>query len=486
MPLCGCIRRGISMRFDYFHLADTLRRWRDTARAALDAEKAQGKAIRRQRDETEFLPAALEVLETPVSPIGRGLMWALMLLFGIALLWSAIGKIDIVAVAQGKIVPNGKSKVIQPLEAGIIKAILVDNGQHVSQGQALIELDTTQTAADVGKSKTARVDAMLTANRAQALLDAQANNTPPNVAVVDDAAPERRHDAQRLAESAFDEYRSKLMSLRAELQKRTHELQTTRRRIEGLQETVPLARTQEQDYQALLTQAYVPRHAYLEKQQTRIQQEQDLAGQQSYAGELDDALRQQKHNIETAIAQFRREQLDALNQAQQQLAQMRGDETKSEQRQSQAHLTAPVAGTVQQLAVHTAGGVVTQAQELLVLVPDDATLEIEAQVLNQDIGFVRPGQQAEIKLDAFPYTHYGTLPGRVISISQDAVKDDKLGLVYSARIKLLKTTIASDGKEVRLTPGMAGSIEIKTEQRRIIEYLLTPLLKYRHEALRER
>ena len=141
---------------------------------------------------------------------------------------------------------------------------------------------------------------------------------------------------------------------------------------------------------------------------------------------------------------------------------------------------------MQQLAIHTVGGVVTPAQELLVLVQDDAGLEIEVQILNQDIGFVHPGQEAAIKLDAFPYTHYGTLLGKVISISQDAVKDDKLGLIYPARIQLQKTTIIADGKSEALTPGMASSVEIKTEQRRIIEYLLTPLLKYRSEALRER
>ncbi|MEB0229143.1 hemolysin secretion protein D, partial [Pseudomonas sp. 10S4] len=115
-----------------------LQHYRDIARAALDAEKAQGNPLQRQRDEVEFLPAALEVLETPVSPVGRGLMWALMLLFAIALVWSTVGKLDVVAVAEGKVVPNGKSKTIQPLEAGIVKAILVDNGQHVTQGQALI------------------------------------------------------------------------------------------------------------------------------------------------------------------------------------------------------------------------------------------------------------------------------------------------------------------------------------------------------------
>lgn len=463
-----------------------LRYYRDIARAALDAEKAQGNTLQRKRDEVEFLPAALEVLETPASPIGRALMWMLMLLFAVALIWSIVGKLDVVAVAEGKVVPNGNSKTLQPLEAGIVKAIMVDNGQHVTQGQALIDLDPTEATADVSKSRTARIDAMLVINRAQALLDTQTTNRAPVVKVVQDAAEDRQRDTQRFAESAFYEQRSKLTGLRSELQKRLQELQTTQHKISSLQQTLPMTRAEEEDYQTLLKQSYVPRHAYLEKVQARIQQEQELAGQQSYAKELQATIQEQRDDIDTAIAQFRREQLDLLNQAQQQLAQDQGDETKSRQRQGQTHLTAPVNGTVQELAVHTIGGVVTPAQALLVIVPDDVGLEVDAQILNRDIGFVRPGQDAEIKLDAFPYTHYGTIAGKVMSISQDAVKDDKLGLVYPARIQLDAHAIVADGKSIQLEPGMTSSVEIKTEQRRIIEYLLTPLLRYESEALRER
>ena len=231
-----------------------------------------------------------------------------------------------------------------------------------------------------------------------------------------------------------------------------------------------MTRAEEAAYQSLVQQSYVSRHAYLETMQARIQQEQELAGQKSYAKELQATVQEQRDDIDTAIAQFRREQLDALNQAQQQLAQDKADETKSEQRQGQTHLSAPVSGTVQELAVHTIGGVITPAQALLVIVPDDAELEMEVQILNQDIGFVRSGQNAEIKLDAFPYTHYGTIPGRVMSISQDAVKDDKLGLIYPARIQLGAHKILADGGRYswsrgcrvrwRLKPSSAGLLSI--------------------------
>ncbi len=465
---------------------ETMRHMFSVARAALAAERGQAGAIRRQADEIAFLPAVLEVLETPPSPLGRSLMWALMILFSIALACSVLCKVDVVSVAQGKIVPTGKSKVVQPLEAGIVRAILVDNGQHVTAGQTLIELDPTQVVADAEKTRMARVDAMLARARAQALLDAQPGAPVARLASVPSAPPDSQANAQRLVEGALNEYRSKLGALHTELQKREQEYQTTLHRIDSLTQTAPMARALADDYKKLMTQNYVARHAYLEKEQGRIQQEQELAGQQSYAKQLQSAIREQQQNIETAVAQFRREQLDALNNAQQQLAQLESDEAKAAQRQRQTHLTAPVTGTVQQLAVHTVGGVVTPAQELLVIVPDNAGLEIEAQILNADIGFVRPGQHAEIKLDAFPYTDFGTIEGQVMSLSQDAIKDDKLGLLYQARVRLATGTMAVNGKRIALTPGMAASVEVKTDRRRIIAYLLTPLMHYQSEALHER
>ena len=145
-----------------------------------------------------------------------------------------------------------------------------------------------------------------------------------------------------------------------------------------------------------------------------------------------------------------------------------------------------MAGVVQQLAVHTVGGVVTPAQELMVIVPADSRIEVESMVLNKDIGFVHSGQEAEIKVESFPFTRYGTIVGEVKFVSRDAVADETLGLVYPARMKMAKTTILSGSTEVPLAPGMAVTVEIKTGKRRLIEYLLAPLQRYRDESLRER
>lgn len=149
-------------------------------------------------------------------------------------------------------------------------------------------------------------------------------------------------------------------------------------------------------------------------------------------------------------------------------------------------LRAPVAGTVQQLAVHTVGGVVTPAQALLVVVPSEDALEIEATVLNKDIGFVRPGKDVIVKVDSFPYSRYGYLTGKVVSVSHDAAQDEQLGLVFPARVKLEWATLKIDGISARLNAGMSLSAEIKTGKRRVIDYLLSPFQQHTTEALRER
>ena len=151
-----------------------------------------------------------------------------------------------------------------------------------------------------------------------------------------------------------------------------------------------------------------------------------------------------------------------------------------------SHLTAPIDGVVQQLAVHTVGGIVTPAQQLMVVAPEDGQLEVEAILENKDIGFVNEGQDAEVKIDAFPFTRYGTVEGKVTSLSRDAVQIDKVGLVYTAKVSLTRSTIQVDTKEIRLTPGMSVAVEIKTGKRRLIEYFLSPLLQAGHESIRER
>ena len=450
--------------------------WR--ARHELDAEP-------RLAHELAFLPAHLELVDTPVHPAPKWAMRALLAFAGLALLWSIFGKLDIVATAKGKLVPNARVKVVQPLDTGIVRRILVQDGQRVKAGQSLIELDVTQAQADVAKTRAARVDAQLTIARTTAVLAAEKDNTSPKMPPIPDAPADRYAEVQRFADGQFSEYRQKIDELNAELAKRTAELDTTRRQVEKLRLTAPLARERVDSYRALVAQQYVSREDYLEKEQTRIEQEQELRVQQSRANELSDAVIEQRHAIEATAAQFRREQLDALNQAQQQLSQLAAEETKAAQRATRMDLRAPVDGTVQQLSVHTAGGVVTQAQALMEIVPDD-TLEVQANLENKDVGFVRPGQDAIVKIDTFPYTRYGYLTGKVSEVPNDATQDKKQGLVYPIRVRLPSNRLRIEGQWVSLSPGMTVTVEVKTGKRRVAEYFLSPLVEYGSESLRER
>lgn len=435
--------------------------------------------------ERAFLPAHLELAETPVHPLPMWTMRIIVALAVLILLIALIGKLDIVAVAPGKLIPKQQVKTIQPALTGVVRRIPVRDGQRVQAGQLLMELDTTQAAADADKAHQSRLDAALTVERSRALLLAQTKGTSPMLAKVEDASDEQQLEAQHFADGIYFEYRDKLNSAQAELMKREAELGTTRQQIAKLDATAPLARRQANDYASLVNEKYVARTDYLDKEQTALNQEHELAAQRSHAQELAAAIAQQRAEIAALTSQYRRQQLDALDKANQQLAQSRNDETKADTRQKLLSLTAPVAGTVQQLKIHTLGGVATAASPVMDIVPDD-TLEVEANIENKDIGFVKAGQPAVVKVDAFPYTRYGFLHGTVETVSNDAVSDRKRGLTFPVRIRLTTNRIRANDTWINLTPGMAVSAEIKTGKRSVAHYFLDPVIQTGQESLRER
>ncbi|WP_213762804.1 HlyD family type I secretion periplasmic adaptor subunit [Caballeronia sp. dw_19] len=439
----------------------------------------------RAEHELAFLPAQLELVETPVHPAPRWAMRSIVIFTVLVLLIGIVGRLDIVVSASGKFVPDARIKVIQPAMTGVVREILVQDGERVSAGQLLMKLDTTQAAADADKAQSSKLDAQLGAARANALLAALRDNRPPMVAHVEGAPEDRMLEAQRLAEGAFLEYHDKVDSARAELLKREAELDSTRQEVAKLQATAPLARQQANEYKSLAGDKYVAQTDYLDKEQTALGQEHELPAQQSHARELAAGIAEQRADIESASSKFRKDQLDELEKDTQQATQNRDDETKAQTRQALLSLSAPVSGTVQQLAAHTLGGVVTTAQTLMEIVPDD-TLEVEAQLQNKDIGFVDAGQPVAVKVEAFPYTRYGFITGTVVSVSNDAVQDKKLGLTFPVRIRLSTNRIRVEKKWITLTPGMEVTADIKTGKRSVAGYFLGPLMESAQESMRER
>jgi hemolysin D len=439
----------------------------------------------RQAHELAFLPANLELVETPVHPAPHWAMRVIVALALVVFLISIFGKLDIVAVASGKLVPDERVKIIQPAITGVVRRILVKDGQRVKAGQLLMQLDPTQAAADAENARLTKVDSELAAARAQALLAAQTGSMAPVLATITGASSDQQQQAQHYADGQYRAYRDKLESSETELLKREAELDETRQDIAKLVATAPLARQQADEYRSLAKDRYVAQTDYLDKEQAALEKERELAAEQSHAHELQEGIAEQKADIASTSSEFRSQQLDDLDKATRQLEQSRNDETKAVTRKALMSLTAPVEGTVQQLAVHTLGGVVTTAQTLMEIVPDDS-VEGEANVENKDIGFIREGQTATVKIEASPYTRYGYLTGKVISVSNDAVQDKKLGLMFTARVLLPTNRIFANGKWINLTPGMQVTAEIRTGKRSVARYFLDPVIQAGGESMRER
>ena len=452
------------------------------------------------------MPAALEIVETPPSPIGRSIVFAIIALFVLALIWAIFGQVDIVASASGKIVPSGRVKLIQPFESGVIRAIHVHDGQIVKAGDVLIELDPTMTAAEQDHVRSDLIAAQLDIARLRAAFsdseNPQSQFRPPA-----SANPQLIAMQRQFLTKQTEEYRAKLASLDRQRKQKEAERDTIAATISKLEADEPIIR-QRVDIRRTLTERELgSRLTYLETLQLLTENQRDTAIQQSRLDEANAALAVVIETRAQAAAEFHRTLLGELAEAERKAAGLSGDLVRAEQRTKLQVLTAPVDGVVQQLSVHTVGGVVTPAQQLAVLVPSDATLEVEAMISNRDIGFVHAGQDTQIKVDTFNFTRYGLVHGRVISISHDAIirdaaadkakdrdvdagstssepKDQQLN--YAARVALDRTTIPIENAVADLTPGMAVTVEVKTGSRRIISYLLSPILKYKQEALRER
>ena len=446
---------------------------------------------KRLADEVAFLPAALSLQETPAHPAPRRAAWAVCTLFVIALAWATLGQIDIVAVAPGRIVVSERTKTLQPLEAGVVKRVLVKDGDAVKVGQVLVELDATNASAD-GASVLEQLSAATSEERRTlALLAALRTNKPPVLLPLpmgagsgEGGASPQQTTSQLQAE--WQDISARLAKLAAEQTHRQAEIVTVRELIKKLSATLPIAAQREADFKHLADQGFMSSHAGQDRTRERIEQESDLATQRARLSEAQAALVESAQARAAYLAETQRAISDRHAQAASKRQQLMQEQSKTEQRSRLMQLVASVDGTVQQVAVHTEGGVVTPAQVLMVIVPKDAQVTAEVVIDNKDIGFVSAGQAVAVKLETFPFTRYGTVDATVKSVVADAVNDEKRGAIFPAVLTLTRTMIDVDGKRINLSPGMNVTAEIKTGKRRVIEYLLSPIQRGLSESLGER
>ena len=456
--------------------------WR-VLRQAIADDRRQQKGHRRFHD-ADFLPAALEVVERPVSPTGRITSWVLLALLAATIGWLVLGRIDVVASAQGRIMPTDDVKLVQAANSGVVRAIYVRDGAIVRRGQPLIDLDPTVSTAEEAQAQKGLLAAEIDVARGHAIADALAGRglrfAPPAGTPPDVAETQRRLIAALVAENG-----AATAGMAAARQSSLAEARAAAETMRKYDQTVPVLDREVAAMKGLESKGYAPglRMLELERQRHAERGDRAVAAEQRSRG-LSDAAKYGQA-LTQSREQARQQALADLAKAQTEVIMRREELTKARRQSRLQRLVAPVAGSVQQLAVKTLGGVVEPVRTLMVVVPTGA-ITVEVRILNKDVGFVRVGAPAAVKLEAFPITRYGTVPGRITWVSASAVEDRRLGLVYVAHVALQRASMNRGDTTVPLSPGMNVTADILTGRRSIMSYLISPIDKARLEAARER
>lgn len=476
------------MRLELQAFADLIKRYCAVFKAVW-AERKQLETSPRQADESAFLPAHLELTETPVSALPKWSARLIMLFLALALIWAAVGNVEIVTVAQGKITSSSRSKTIQPIETAMVKNVHVKNGQNVKQGQLLMELTAMGVEVDFSKSEELLKTTKLSQLRLNALLHSIENESLPllvadNESVNADSMQFKQE--QLLAESQYLAWKFQKQHLLTAIEKKKEEQHTVEINVAKLSDMQKYEQERSDDLLKLYKQKSASKHEYYEQLNEQLAVENNLNMQQNRLNEITKEITQATQEYQTFLSSFKRDLLDELKNVSDTSTQTKFELEKAKQRQTFMQIHSPIDGVVQQLQTYTIGGVVTTAQTLMVIAPKNDLLEVEAMISNNDVGFVKAGQDVVLKIAAFPYTRYGYITGKVKHISLDAIQDEKLGYVFATTILMDRNYLNIEQQPVYLKQGMVVSAEIKTGKRSVMSYLLSPLQTTVDESLRER
>lgn len=456
------------------------------AAQSVKARKTSGVKRRAGGVEREFMPAALEILETPASPAGRLISLTIMAAFVLALAWAYFGRIDIVATAPGRVVPLGGTKLVQARAISTVQAIHVADGMQVQAGDVLIELDDTESEVDIDQLLRQREEAFLEAARLESYIRAVNGKDFSFSPAREDLDPDLVAMQRNKLASDLASFRAKTGSLQAERDQRLASIATIRAELDKLTELRPLVVEREATMHKLMEQGHTPKPVWQQIKAQLIEVGHDLTIKTHLIHEAENGLQAAERQLEGFVADTLQSAYAKLVEAKAVSASADLALRKAQKREELQTLRAPVSGIVHRMAVNTVGGVVRPADPLMVIVPADTALEVRAQLFNRDKSVVTVGTPVEIKFESFDFTRYGTIKGKVVSISNDAIETEGLGLVYDTRVSLEQDAIKIDGNPVPIAPGMTVTAEFKTGTRRVIDFLLSPLIRYQQEAIRER
>ena len=443
----------------------------------------------------DFLPALQRVQTMPPSPLGRRLLWTVVALVAATIAWAALAKLDVVAVADGKLVPAGYLKIVQPAEQGVVQEILVEEGEEVREGQVLMRMDAAISDAE-GRALATEYN-----TRRLALRRIDAQLAGRHISRASDDPPTLYAQAESQYRANVDAYRSALAQERSVLEKARQELASAEAVKAKLLAVLPHYREQERAFEKLARGGFAGRLMYTDKRRERIEREQDLESQAHVIGAARAGIAQSEQRLTQVGADYRRSLQSERAEVVPQLERARGELAKQAHRHGLLELRAPQGGIVKDLATHTPGTVVAPGTILMTIVPRDERLRAEVWISNDDIGFVRAAQPARLKLAAFQFQKFGMLDGEVLQVSADAseapnpnTRSGSLAgreravapLAFRALVELSSQTLEADGRRYALAPGMQVIAEIRLGTRTVLEYLLSPVQKAFQEAGRER
>lgn len=443
--------------------------------------------LKRDRLQYEFLPAAEEIVETPAAPLGALVVWLVALLLIVALAWSYFGRIDIVAVANGKISTEGSTKIIQPAISGVVTNINVHEGQRVKKGETLLALDKTTAEKDVATANQSLSAARVERDILRRL--AVGGNTDEIINNAD-LPDETKAMLRQFASSQTALSAARQQAVNGTISNYQHQLQFNQQAKKQLETNAQNLKNRKAEIEKQLPNANPVDKLRLQNELSNIDQritsaDSAVLGQNQQLLQSQSALTQAQNQSQTQTAETNSAFNNQIITAEKRIIELENNLVKAKQILAQTTITAPVDGTVLSLTVKTIGGVVNAGQQLAQIVPEKVPLYVDAALDNQDVGFVKPGQRVVVKVATYPFQRYGYLEGTVENISPDAIQDDKKSLIYKAKIKL-NDEKSSKQNQLKLLPGMSVSAEITTGQRRIIEFFLDPLMTKADESLKVR
>ena len=443
--------------------------------------------LKRDRLQYEFLPAAEEIVETPAAPLGALVVWLVTLLLIVALVWSYFGRIDIVAVANGKISTEGSTKIIQPAVSGVVTSINVHEGQRVKKGETLLALDKTTAEKDVATANQSLNAARVERDILRRL--AVGGNTDEIINNAD-LPDETKATLWQFAGSQTALSATRQQAVNGTISNYQQQLQFNQQAKNQLETNAQNLKNRKAEIEKQLPNANPVDKLRLQNELNNIDQritsaESAVLGQNQQLLQSQSALTQAQNQSQTQTAETNSVFNNQIIASEKRIIELENNLVKAKQILAQTTITAPVDGTVLSLTVKTIGGVVNAGQQLAQIVPEKVPLYVDAALDNQDVGFVKPGQRVVVKVATYPFQRYGYLEGTVENISPDAIQDDKKGLIYKAKIKL-NDDKSSKQNQLKLLPGMSVSAEITTGQRRIIEFFLDPLMTKIDESLKVR